>query len=61
MRLRRLFLPALLALAPPAAAVPPTPYHWSNVVVGGGGFAPGIVFSPVEPGLAYRRTDMGGA
>lgn len=57
--------PALLALAflgtigaaPPAA----TPYHWQNVVVGGGGFAPGIVFSPVERGLAYLRTDMGGA
>ncbi len=36
-------------------------YDWSNVRVGGGGFAPGIVFSTVEPGLAYLRTDMGGA
>jgi photosystem II stability/assembly factor-like uncharacterized protein len=42
---------------PPAA----TPYVWQNVVVGGGGFAPGIVFSPVERNLAYLRTDMGGA
>ena len=54
-------LAAWLALAAPAAALPPTPYHWSNVVVGGGGFAPGIVFSPAENGLAYLRTDMGGA
>ncbi|MDF0546648.1 hypothetical protein PX699_30300 [Sphingobium sp. H39-3-25] len=36
-------------------------YEWHDVKVGGGGFAPGIVFSPVEPGLAYLRTDMGGA
>ncbi|MFA6118056.1 MAG: hypothetical protein WC729_28985 [Sphingomonas sp.] len=36
-------------------------YEWRNVKVGGGGFAPGIVFSPAERGLAYLRTDMGGA
>jgi hypothetical protein len=41
-----------------AAAVP---YEWRNVVVGGGGFAPNIIFSPVEKGLAFLRTDMGGA
>jgi xyloglucan-specific exo-beta-1,4-glucanase len=37
------------------------PYRWNNVTVGGGGFAPGIVFSTAERGLAYLRTDMGGA
>jgi photosystem II stability/assembly factor-like uncharacterized protein len=37
-----------------------TGYTWKNVVVGGGGFAPAIVFSRVEPGLAYLRTDIGG-
>lgn len=37
------------------------PYAWRNVVVGGGGFAPNVVFSPAEKGLAYLRTDMGGA
>lgn len=37
------------------------PYAWRNVVVGAGGFIPGIVFSPVERGLAYARSDMGGA
>ncbi|MEH3104246.1 MAG: hypothetical protein PGN12_10110 [Sphingomonas phyllosphaerae] len=58
-------LPILVALAlfgaTGAAPPPATPYRWQNVVVGGGGFAPGIVFSPVERGLAYLRTDMGGA
>ncbi len=36
-------------------------YGWKNVSVGGGGFAPGIVFSRAAPGIAYLRTDMGGA
>ena len=48
--------PAVNVLAAPAA-----PYAWRNVTVGGGGFAPGIVFSRAERGLAYLRTDMGGA
>ncbi len=37
------------------------PYVWRNATVGAGGYAPNIVFSPVERGLAYLRTDMGGA
>ncbi|WP_241212040.1 hypothetical protein [Sphingomonas sp. ABOLF] len=48
------------ATARPAASRA-SPYEWRNVTVGGGGFAPGIVFSTVERGLAYLRTDMGGA
>src|SRR4051794_2284659 len=36
------------------------PYVWKSVKVGGGGFIPGIVFSRVEKGLAYLRSDMGG-
>lgn len=36
-------------------------YAWHNVKVGGGGYIPGIEFSPVVPGLAYLRSDMGGA
>ena len=35
-------------------------YQWNTVTVGGGGFSPNIVFSPVEQGLAYLRTDIGG-
>lgn len=49
------------AAAPDAPGAPPLPYLWQNVVVGGGGFAPGVVFSSAERGLAYLRTDMGGA
>jgi len=55
---------ACLASVGPALAAPvveSVAYRWSNVTIGGGGFAPGIVFSPVERGLAYLRTDMGGA
>jgi xyloglucan-specific exo-beta-1,4-glucanase len=46
----------------PAHAAPSAPaYVWRNVKVGGGGFIPGIVFSRAERGLAYARSDMGGA
>jgi hypothetical protein len=38
-----------------------TPYTWKSVVVGGGGFVPGIVFHPTHHGIVYARTDMGGA
>jgi xyloglucan-specific exo-beta-1,4-glucanase len=51
---------ALVAL--PASAVSAAePYVWKSVKVGAGGYIPGIVFSTVEPGLAYLRSDMGGA
>jgi len=49
-------IPLLIAAAPAE-----TPYHWQNVTVGAGGFAPNIVFSTARRGLAYLRTDMGGA
>jgi len=35
------------------------PYTWKNVKVMAGGFIPGIVFNPTQPGLAYCRTDIG--
>ncbi|WP_329273373.1 1,4-beta-glucanase [Streptomyces sp. NBC_01451] len=38
-----------------------SPYDWRNVVVGGTGFVTGVVFHPAVKGLAYARTDMGGA
>ncbi|KAJ7225786.1 hypothetical protein GGX14DRAFT_422376 [Mycena pura] len=44
------------------AAVSPQSYTWKNVKIGGGGgFVPGIVFNPSMQGVAYARTDIGGA
>ncbi|MFJ8333255.1 WD40/YVTN/BNR-like repeat-containing protein [Streptomyces sp. NPDC094437] len=52
---------ALSALpAGPAQAVAPS-YRWRNVVVGGTGFVTGVLFHPSVRGLAYARTDIGGA
>jgi hypothetical protein len=46
----------------PAATPAPTgPYAWKNVVIKGGGFVSGIVMSPALSGLAFARTDVGGA
>ncbi|MEV5551910.1 1,4-beta-glucanase [Streptomyces sp. NPDC052309] len=38
-----------------------TPYRWRNVVIGGTGFVTGVLFHPSVRGLAYARTDIGGA
>ncbi|MBI5834422.1 MAG: carbohydrate-binding protein [Armatimonadetes bacterium] len=51
-----LLLVGLSATAPTVA-----PYQWSNVTIVAGGFMPGIVFHPKAPGVAYIRSDMGGA
>ena len=37
------------------------PYVWNNVSIEGMGFVTGIMVHPVEPGLVYVRTDVGGA
>lgn len=56
--LARIAFVCLLAFATPTAA---GDYVWRNVVIGGGGFSPNIIFSRAEPNLAYLRTDIGGA
>ncbi len=37
------------------------PYLWRNVAVIAGGFVDGLIFSPARKGLAFARTDIGGA
>jgi hypothetical protein len=46
-----------LAMSAPVAAA----YTWNNVTIGAGGYVPGIQFHPASKGLAYIRTDVGGA
>lgn len=48
-----------LAMAPAAPA--DAAYSWRSVAIVGGGFVDGIAFHPAVAGLAYARTDMGGA
>lgn len=36
-------------------------YRWRNVFIGGTGFVTGVLFHPSVRGLAYARTDIGGA
>ena len=37
------------------------PYVWDSVAIGGGGFVTAVVPSRAAPGVAYARTDVGGA
>lgn len=57
------WLGALALAGASALAAPPAdvPYAWKPVAIVGGGFVDGIAFHPGVPGLAYARTDMGGA
>lgn len=38
-----------------------TGWEWGNVEIVGGGFVPNVIYNPTEEGLAYARTDIGGA
>ena len=54
------------AQAPPArpataAREATRPYVWHNVAVVAGGFVDGLIFSPAREGVAFARTDIGGA
>lgn len=55
---------AVVAASPllASATITSQTYKWANVKIGGGGgFVPDIIFNPSEKGLAYARTDIGGA
>ncbi|KAI0778119.1 hypothetical protein BD413DRAFT_465545 [Trametes elegans] len=53
---------SLSAVATLVSAVSSQSYTWKNVKIGGGGgFVPNIVFNPSQKGLAFARTDIGGA
>ncbi|MEU1479287.1 1,4-beta-glucanase [Streptomyces sp. NPDC005760] len=51
---------ALPSFSGTAAAATPS-YRWRNAAIGGTGFVTGVLFHPSVPGLAYARTDIGGA
>ncbi|MEU1488676.1 1,4-beta-glucanase [Streptomyces sp. NPDC005775] len=58
-----------LPAAGPAAATAPKdhrgrasePHRWRTAAIGGTGFVTGVLFHPSVRGLAYARTDIGGA
>ena len=49
------------ALSVHASQPAATPYHFTNVRIGGGGYVSGLLFHPSVRGLYYARTDVGGA
>ncbi|MCK8435945.1 1,4-beta-glucanase [Streptomyces sp. D2-8] len=54
-------LPLTQGRAQAAAAPAKGGYRWRNAVQGGTGFITGVLFHPSVKGLAYLRTDIGGA
>ena len=51
---------ATMAALGAASAQAATPYRWSPVPFGAGGFVDGFVYHPKAAGLLYARTDIGG-
>ncbi|MEU1575693.1 1,4-beta-glucanase [Streptomyces collinus] len=54
-------LPLTQGRAQAAATPAQSDYRWRNAVQGGTGFISGVLFHPSVKGLAYLRTDIGGA
>ncbi|MCX5415341.1 sialidase family protein [Streptomyces sp. NBC_00059] len=56
---------AVLPAAGTASAAPrpskTQPHRWRTAAIGGTGFVTGVLFHPAVKGLAYARTDIGGA
>jgi photosystem II stability/assembly factor-like uncharacterized protein len=59
--MKRLTLAIALALLAGRAGAQQVPYVWDSVAIGGGGFVTAVVPSRAAPGVAYARTDVGGA
>ncbi|WP_198118160.1 exo-alpha-sialidase [Massilia rhizosphaerae] len=58
---KSLKLAPALALLAGLARAQQVPYVWDSVAIGGGGFVTAVVPSRAAPGVAYARTDVGGA
>lgn len=56
-----ILLVCIASMGFPALASGQNNYTWKSVPIGGGGFVTGIVYSQAQSGLAYCRTDVGGA
>ena len=60
-KLRMLVFCLSLSLCPLIATPGESATTWNRVQTGGGCYTPTVVFSEIEPGLAYARTDVAGA
>ncbi len=61
MALAVILLPSAATAQQTPTAEASRPYAWHNVTIIAGGFVDGLIFSPAREGLAFARTDIGGA